>query len=210
MTGIASSAAPQTQPRTAPATGTYPVTFSGSASVDGKAQSVPSSGSIRISKSGSNIEQSSPDAPGDVVLVQSYGANESSLVSLQMTADKTIKTFVPSSPVTYLQYNSPTGTSWNWSATSTDGKTKVQTTGTVGDTSNMVINGENIITVLLTTTLTLSGDINGTAKLMTWASPAYRLPVKERQVINASAKVSWTSVRLVSDVTTTFRRSSPS
>ena len=209
VTGIASSAAPQSQPRIAPATGTYPVSFSGSASVDGKAQKVPSSGSLRLSKSGSNIEQSSPDAPGDLVLVQHYGNNESTLVSLQMTANNTTKTFAPSSPATYLQYNSPAGTSWNWSATSSDGKTKVQATGTVGGTSNMVINGENVSTVQLTTTLTLSGDINGTAKLVTWASPAYRLPVQERTVINATAKVSWSSVRLVSDVTTTFSRLSP-
>jgi hypothetical protein len=64
--------------------------------------------------------------------------------------------------------------------------------------------------VQLTTTLTLSGDITGTAKLTTWASPVYRLPVRSRQVINATAKVSWSySARLVSDVTTTFSRLSP-
>ncbi len=209
VTGIASSAAPPTQPRIAPTTGTYPVSFSGSASVDGKAQKVPSSGSLRLSRSGDNIEQSSPDAPGDLVILQHYGNNESTLVSLQMTANNTTKTFAPSSGATYLQYNSPSGTSWNWSATSTDGKTQVQASGTVGGTSNMVINGQNVATVQMTTTLTLSGDINGTAKLVTWASPAYRVPVRERAVINATAKVSWSSVRLVSDVTTTLSRLSP-
>jgi hypothetical protein len=210
VTGIASSAAPPVQARVTPTTGTYPVTFSGSASVDGKPQRVPSSGTIRLARSGANIQQTSSDAPGDVVLVQHYGANESTLVSLQMTANNTTKTFVPADPVTYLQYNSPAGTGWNWSATSTDGKTKVQATGIVGGTSNMVIGGENVATVLLTTTLTMSGDINGTAKLMTWASPAYRLPVQERQLINATAKVSWSSVKLISDVTTTFSRLTPS
>ncbi|MEY2398012.1 MAG: hypothetical protein QOJ00_1186 [Actinomycetota bacterium] len=209
VTGIASSAAPQTSARVEPASGTYPVTFSGSASVDGKAQAVPSAGSIHLRKAGSNVEQSSPDAPGDVVLVQHYASNESDLVSLQMTANNTTKTFVPSSPVTYLQYNSPQGASWSWSATSTDGKTKVAATGIVGGTSNLVINGETVNVVQLTTTLSMSGDISGTAKLVTWASPAYRLPVMSRQIINASAKVSWSSVKLVSDVTTTFSRLSP-
>jgi len=209
VTGIASSTAPQTPARVAPATGTYSVTFKGSASVDGKAQSVPSSGATTFTKSGSNVVQMSPDAPGDVVLVQHYGANESSLVSIEMTANKTTKTFVPSSPVSYLQYNSPAGTSWTWDATSTDGKTKVRATASVGGTADVVVNGEIVSLVQQTTTLTMSGDINGTAKLITWASPTHRLPVIQRQVINATAKVSWSSVKLVSDVTTTFSRLSP-
>lgn len=209
VTGIASSTAPQTPARVAPTTGTYPVTFKGTASVDGKAQSVPSSGSITFTKSGGNVVQESPDAPGDVVLVQRYSANESSLVSIEMTANKTTKTFVPASPVSYLQYNSPAGTGWSWEATSTDGKTKVQATASVGAMASVVINGETVSLVQQTTTLTMSGDINGTAKLITWASPAHRLPVIQRQVINATAKVSWSSVKLVSDVTTTFSRLTP-
>jgi hypothetical protein len=57
----------------------------------------------------------------------------------------------------------------------------------------------------MTTIFTLSGDITGTAELTVWVSPTYRLPLMQRQVINAKAQSGYgLSTRLVSDVTLTL------
>lgn len=210
VTGITSSAAPSTAPvRITPAAGNYPVTFSGSSSVNGKAQSVPATGTIHLTKSGNDVTQSSPDAPGDVVLVQRFSSNQASLLSLKLTASDTTKTFSMPSPVTYLLFNSPAGTSWNWTADSTDGKTHVSASGTVAGTENIVINGVTVPTVQLTTNITISGDITGTAQLTTWVSPSLRIPAKQRQVIDAKAKKGFITATLKSDVTTTLTKLSP-
>lgn len=210
VTGITSSAAPSTAPaRITPAAGNYPVAFSGTSSVNGKAQSVPATGTIYLTKSGNDVTQKSPDAPGDVVLVQRFSSNQASLVSLQLTASDTTKTFSMPSPVTYLLFNSPAGTSWNWTADSTDGKTHVSASGTVAGTENIVINGVTVPTVQLTTNITISGDITGTAQLTTWVSPSLRIPAKQRQVIDAKAKKGFITATLKSDVTTTLTKLAP-
>jgi hypothetical protein len=155
-----------------------------------------------LAASGSDLRQSSPNTPGDVVLTQRFSTEQSMLVSFQLKAGDTTKVFNPASPVTYLLYNAPQGTSWSWSATSTDGATKLSATGSVGGTQTIVVNGESVPVVQITTDLTISGDISGTAQITAWVSPTYRLPLIQRQVINANAATGYGfSSRLVSDVT---------
>ncbi len=210
VTGISSSAAPPSDSRIAPDAGSYPATFSGSAKVNGRAQSFPSTGSMVFAAAAPNLRQSSPDTPGNVVLTQRFTAAKSSLVSFQMKAGDTTKVFTPVSPVTFVMFNAPQGTSWTWSATSTDGATRVTANGSVGATQVTNVNGQDVPTVAVTTTFTISGDMAGTAELTMWVSPSHRLPVVQRQVINATARSGYGfSTRLVSDVTQRLTRLTP-
>src|SRR5689334_4590446 len=63
VTGIASSPAPSTPVRVSPDLGSYGVDIAGSASVGGRAQQVPTSGTVSMTAAGGNVRQSSPDAP---------------------------------------------------------------------------------------------------------------------------------------------------
>ncbi len=209
-TGIASSPAPSSSARVSPDLGSYGVDIAGSASVGGRAQRVPTSGSVNFKSSGANVRQTSPDAPGDVVLLQRFTGDKSALVSLELTAGDTHKTFTPSSNATYLLYNSPSGTSWSWSATSTDGKTHVNASGHIGGSRDYNVGGIVVRTVEVVTNLQISGDITGSAELTTWASPEYRLPIVQHQHIDASTRgLLGLSVRLLSDTTTTLRSVTP-
>ncbi|MDP1794927.1 MAG: hypothetical protein Q8K63_12410, partial [Acidimicrobiales bacterium] len=158
VTGITSSTAPSAPARVAPTLGSYAVDIAGTASVGGRSQSVPTSGSVIFANAGNNIRQSSPKAPGDVVLLQHFSGAKSELVTLELTAGDNHKVFSPSAPVTYLLYNAPSGTSWNWSADSTDGKTHVAATGRVGGTKDMTIGGVSVRAVEVVHELVISGD----------------------------------------------------
>jgi hypothetical protein len=211
VTGIMSSTAPPTSSRISPDAGSYPAAFNGSASVNGRGQSVPSSGSVVFVAAGSDLKQTAPHTPGDVSLTQRFSAAKASLVSFQMKAGDTTKVFNPSSPVTFVMYNAPQGTTWNWSATSTEGATRVNATGSVAGQQTMNVAGEDVAVTQVTTTLSLSGDITGSAEITAWVSPSYRLPLMQRQVINAKTQSGYGfSTRLVSDVTQTLTALKPS
>ena len=171
---------------------------------------MPTSGEVIFAAAGDNVHQSSPKAPGDVVLLQRFSGAKSELVSLELTAGDSHKVFSPTSPVTYLLYNAPGGASWGWSADSTDGKTHVTANGRIGGTRDITIGGISVRAVEVVHELTISGDIKGTATLTTWASPDYRLPLVQHQRIDATARgLLGLSVRLVSDTTTTLRSINP-
>lgn len=209
--GMVSSAAPSDSGRIAPDAGSYPATFNGSASVDGSGQHVPSSGSMVFTNVGGDLRQSSPGTPGNVQLTQRFASNETDLVSLQLKAGNLNKTITPSSPAAFLRYDVPDGTSWNWSATSTDGKTHVSATGSIGGGRTVNVGGTDVPTTQVDVNITISGDVTGTAHITTWVSPAYRLPVIQRQQINAKQAVgSGFSSTFVSDITTTLTSLSPS
>jgi hypothetical protein len=209
VTGITSSAAPPTASRIAPAAGHYAATLSGSASVNGRSQAVPASGSVVFTPTGSDLRQSSPDAPGDVKLTQRFSATEASLVSFQMKAGDATKVFTPSEPVTFIPYRS--AGSWSWSAASSDGATRISANAHLGGTKTMNVGGITVTVFEVVTSLSISGDINGTAELTVWASNEYRLPVVQRQVINAKGSSGYGfSTRLSSDVTQTLTQLTPS
>jgi hypothetical protein len=210
VTGITSSAAPPTSVRVAPDAGSYPATFAGSASINGRAQSIPSAGSMVFAATGGLLRQSSPKTPGNIALTQRFADDRSDLVEFQLSAGDTTKVFRPSSPVTLLRYNAPAGSNWSWTASSTDEATHVNATVTVGGASTVNVAGVDVPTVEVRIHITISGDITGTAELTVQASPTHRLPVVQRQVIDAKAKSGLlTTTRFVSDVTTTLTALQP-
>jgi hypothetical protein len=209
-TGIASSAAPPTIARSAPGPGHYPAAFAGSASVNGRAQPVPTSGSVVFTPTGSDLRQSSPDTPGDVKITQRFSSAKASLVSFQLKAADATKIFTPASPATFIQYAGGEG-SWTWSASSSDGATHVSASGHTGDSKTTTVGGQSVDVFEVVTSLDISGDISGTAELTMWVSALYRLPIVQRQVINAKGSSGYGfSTRLSSDVTQTLTQLTPS
>jgi hypothetical protein len=210
VTGIASSAAPPTAVRVAPNAGHYPAIFSGSASVNGRSQSVPASGAVVFTPTGSDLRQSSPDTPGDVKLTQRFSAGEAKLVSFQMKAGDSTKVFTPSQPVTFIPYGDAQGSTWSWSASSSDGATHISVTARVGGSKLLTVGGTTVTVFEVVTSLSISGDISGTAELSLWASNEYRAPVVQRQVINAKGSSGYGfSTKLSSDVTQTLTQLTP-
>lgn len=207
MTGITSSAAPPTIARVAPDAGSYPATFSGSASINGRSQSVPSSGSVVFTATGSDLRQSSPNTPGDVKITQRFSTDKASLVSFQLKAGDATKVFTPASPVTFIPYGAAENTSWSWSASSSDGATHVSASARVGGSKMMTVDGTSVSAFEVVTSLTISGDITGTAELTLWVSNEYRLPLVQQQVISAKGSSGYGfSTRLASDVTQILTR----
>jgi hypothetical protein len=210
-TGIASSAPPPTNARVSPEAGDYPATFSGSATVNGRGQSVPTSGSVVFNPTGSDLRQSSPNTPGDVKITQHFSPEKASLVSFQLKATGSTKIFTPASPATFILYGAPQGTAWSWSASSSDGATHISASGHIGGAKTMSVGGQPVDVFEVVTSLSISGDITGTADLTMWVSSQYRLPVVQRQVINAKGSSGYGfSTRLSSDVTQTLTALSPS
>jgi hypothetical protein len=208
--GIVSSAAPPVPARIAPDAGSYPATFSGSAKVDGSAQHVPSAGSLVFAATGDNLRQSSPGTPGDIQLTQHFVNNKSDLVSLQLKAGSVNKTFAPAGSAVFVRYDAPSGTTWSWTANSTDGKTHVSATVSVGGVRAFNVGSENVSTIQIDTSITISGDIAGTAHITTWVSPTYRLPIVQRQQINAKQAAGYGfSATFTSDITSTLTSLSP-
>src|SRR5262249_10538955 len=98
----------------------------------------------------------------------------------------------------------------SWSADSDDGATHISASGSVGGSKTMSVGGQSVSLIQVTTTLSISGDINGTATLTMWVSPALRLPVVQRQVINATMSSGYgLSNRFSSDVTQTLTSLTP-
>jgi len=211
VTGIASSAAPPKASRVAPDAGHYPATFSGNATVNGRAQSFPSSGAVVFTPTGADLRQSSPDRPGDVKITQHFSDDQSSLVSFQLKAGDSTKVFTPAGAATFIRYRAGGGSSWTWSASSSDGATRVNTQAHIGGTKTLTVGAQNVEVFEVVMSLSISGDISGTADLTMWVSPEYRLPVVQRQVINAKGSSGYGfSTRLSSDVTQTLTQLTPS
>jgi hypothetical protein len=209
-TGIASSAAPPTIGRIAPDSGHYPAVFAGTASVNGRGQSVPTSGSVVFTPTGSDLRQSSPDTPGDVKITQRFSSTKASLVSFQLKAGDSTKIFTPATPATFIPYGRGES-SWSWSASSSDGATHVSASGHTGGAKTITVGAQSVDVFEVVTSLDISGDISGTAELTMWVSALHRLPIVQHQVISAKGSSGYGfSTRLSSDVTQTLTQLTPS
>jgi hypothetical protein len=190
-----------------PTPGSYPVAITGTATLNGSPQDVPSSGTLVIDQqSDTDQHQGTPSGPADVDLVLRYSQTRADLVSLKLQASAITKTFQPTAGSPYLRFDGPVGASWSWKADSTDSKTHIAFAASITREDVAMIGGQPVPVVVVDATLTISGDVTGTARLTTWVAKAERLPVIQRQVINASASMYGMTAKLVSDTTATMTR----
>ena len=117
------------------------------------------------------------------------------------------KTFAPSPAVLLLPAPTTPGSTWSWTALSTDGKTQLTSKNTVLRTETLTIGGEKISTSVIRTELTLRGaDVTYDGTQDTWFALGQRLPVKLHSTGNGNAR----GVAFSTDTTSTARSSHPS
>ena len=171
--------------RTMPLPGTYTLaTLPGSkASVNGAAQPVPSQSQLIIEQlSDTDQRVTSPSSTGDLVAQLRYAPSEVDLVALQFGP----KAFQPDPPAMFAPVGAPQGTTWQWSCTSTDGKTTMAAQGRTVGTETLTVGDQPVDTEVVDLTLTLSGDVVGTIRLTLWVRPGDRLPVRQHMVTDVS------------------------
>jgi hypothetical protein len=185
--------------RTMPLPGTYTLaTAPGSkASINGAPQAVPAQSQMLIEQlSETDQRVTSPGSAGDFVAQLRYAPAEVDLVSLTFGP----KSFQPDPPVMFAPVGAPQGTTWQWSCSSTDGKTTIAAAGRTVGTETLTVAGQSVDTEIVDLVLTLTGDVVGTLRLTLWVRPGDHLPVRQHQVtdISDSTKLVF---HLTSDVT---------
>jgi hypothetical protein len=204
--GPAAPAAAAAAAKVQPDAGTYPMSISGTSSVDGKPSTVPSSGSLVVSGTGDQTIRTT-GVPGGLVLTQRATPAGVDLISFSLSAGSKTLTFRPSGPVAYVR--TTPGASWSWSVKSTDGTVGVSQTASVSGGGSINVGGTSVPTVVVSRTFTVTGAVQGTVRLTSTVSQADRLPLVQHQVINVKATVLLLSTRIVSDTTATLTSTRP-
>lgn len=186
--------------RLQPAPGTYRVTVTGTASVNGQPQQVPPDGSFSIQQ----INDTDQRQTGEFELVLRWAPGSASLVSMKIAEAN--KEFQPPQPVLYVPFPGDTGRNWEWTMTSTDGKTTMNQRSEITEQASLSIDGQTVPVFVVESVVNFSGDLTGTARLTSWVSPDYRLGLKQRSVIDVTFNL---AVRVQSDTTSTLVRLTP-
>ena len=191
-----------------PDPGTYPMSISGSSSVDGKPAPVPSSGSLVVSQQGGDQQHRTVGMPGDLVVVQRASASGVDLVSFSLSAGGKTLTFRPASPVPFVRTDP--GASWSWSVRSTDGTVGISQTARVTGSGSVSVGGAAVPAATVERVFTVSGAVQGTVRLTSSVSTTDRLPLRQHQAIDVKATVlGLLSTRIVSDTTATLTSTRP-
>lgn len=187
--------------------GTYSYATSGTRTVLGQTQQVSGSASLVVSalRGGRQSSELSDEEQGTTTQVVSVQQSGSYLVSLRVDNPAFTKEFVFDPPALLLPASAPRGRTWSWQATSTDGASTVTASHRVLRTETVVVGGRKVPTVVLQSHLVISGDVDYTADVTTWASPSLRLPVKDRTVGEGSTRFGTFSF----DVSTRLRSTTP-
>lgn len=128
------------------------------------------------------------------------------LAGLTLTSPAFTKAFRPAAPVLLVPDPATVGSSWSWTAVSTDGKTTARTTNRVERTETVTVGGTRVSTAVVVSHLVLSGDVSYTADLTTDWAPSLRLPVRTRTV----GKGTYSGIAFSTDVTSLLRSLQPS
>lgn len=207
----AASTAPATRATTAALTGTAPGTYtsatSGTVTFGTGKQDASGTQTLTISPLRGDTQHSKThgdqgDTDEDLV-VRSTGTY---LATLTLTSPAFTKTFAPAAPVLLVPDPGTVGSSWSWSAVSSDGKTTARTTNRVDRTETVTVGGTRVSTVVVVSHLVLSGDVTYTADLTTDWAPSLRLPVRTHTV----GKGSYSGIAFSTDVTSLLRSLRPS
>jgi len=200
-------AAAAAEPRLQPGAGSYPLSISGTSSVDSKLSAVPAVGSLVIRQQGGDQQHSTVGVPGGLVLVQRASAGGVDLVSFSLTAGSKTLSFRPPAPVAFVR--TTPGASWSWSVRSADGTVGLSQTANVTGTGSVTVGGTQVPAVTVQRVFTVSGAVQGTVQLTSSVSEVDRLPLVQHQLIDVKATVLFVTTRVVSDTTATLTSTSP-
>ncbi len=207
----AAAAAPAPALRLQPDAGSYPLRVTGTSAVDGKSASLPSSATLVVQQRGGTDQVQRTDGlPGGLVITQRATPSGLDLLAFSLSASGRTLTFSPPSPLPFVRTDAPVGTSWSWTARSTDGSVSVSQTATVTSVGPVSVAGASIPAVTVSRVLTASGAVQGTLQLISTVSQADRLPLVQRQVLDVRATfLGLFSTHIVSDITATLTSTRP-
>lgn len=115
--------------------------------------------------------------------------------------------FKPVGTALYFPSNYAVGTSWKWTARSTDGKYMLSDTSKITSTASITIGGHAYPTVVVDSVLKFTGSgFDLTDNQRDWVSTAYALVLKEHLLTSGSVD----GFNLKSDETRTLRSTTPS
>ena len=206
-TAAPAAKAPVAPPRLQPDAGTYPLTISGTSTVDGKPSALPSTGSLVVAARGADQEHRMVGVPGGLVLLQRPTPAGADLVSFSLTAGSKTLTFRPPTPLAFIRTDP--GASWTWSVRSTDNTVGVSQTASVSAGGTVSVGGASVPVVTVHRVFTVSGSVQGTVRLTSTVSLLDRLPLVQHQVIDVKATVLLLSTRIVSDTVATLTTTRP-
>jgi hypothetical protein len=169
------------------AQGTYTFRVDGSFTFGTTKQSLPPTARLTVENLNATDQRhtlSSDDS--ETVSVFRLAATALRLVSLSTTQSGVAKEFRPDPPVAFAPIPLAVGDTWQWTITSTDGKTKVHQSSKVLRTERRTIGGTAVDTFVVQTTVTISGDLNATTNQTSWVSPAHGIQVRTEQTTKGS------------------------
>lgn len=124
------------------------------------------------------------------------------LVSLRQSEQGITKEVRPSPPALALPAGAAPGRTWSWRATSTDGRTTVDSTFTAVRTEEVTVGAERVTALVIDVVLSLTGDVTSTTRQTLWVSQRHGLVVRQDDTtegtLGAIAFSSTSSDRLVS------------
>jgi hypothetical protein len=205
--GASSSEAPgQPAPTRATAAGAYTYDTSGQVKFGATPQDASGTTTLTISALQNGHQRSTlhpnQGQEGDTIEDLVVRTSGTYLADLNITTFS--KEFRPSPPVLLFPDPAKVGSTWSWSATSTDGKSHATASNKVERTETLTIGGQRVSTVVLQTHLVITGDVAYTADVTTWVSPTYRLPVKDHTLAHGTLVVPFTA-----DITDVMRSVHP-
>lgn len=162
-----------------PGPGLYPATVTGTSDINGSVRAIDFLGTVVIEPvSFAESRVRSPAGLGELQLVLRYLHDEVQLVSVDLTAGGTGRTFRPAVPVPYMPADHSPGTAWSWEAASADGLTTLRLDATVTGTETVTVAGESVPVTVVRSEITFGGDVVGTGRLVTYYSVERRLAVQ--------------------------------
>lgn len=111
-----------------------------------------------------------------VVRLEAGGAY---LVSLHLTDTGVDKEVRPTPPALALPADVAPGRTWAWRATSTDGRTTVDSAFRAVRTEDVAVGGKRVPALVVEVVLTFSGDVVSTSRQTVWLSGRDRLIVRQ-------------------------------
>ena len=182
----AGSAAAPTPPGPKPFAGKYRFQLTG--------QGAPTEIVVTIEDlSDTDQRTTTPGGQGESIQTLRFLPDQIQLVSLEMKGTFP-KTF--NGPVMFAPVPADVGATWSWDLTSTDNLTHVHQSSRVDRTEPVVVGGQSVDTIVVETDLQITGDVNASGHLTSWASPAYKLSVRTHSILNVT-----TPVQVSSDTT---------
>lgn len=125
---------------------------------------------------------------GDTIQTLRFLPDRIQLLSLEMKGPFA-KTF--NGPVMLAPMPATVGQTWAWDLTSTDNLTHVHQSSKVDRTETVVVGGQSVDTIVVETDITITGDINATGHLTSWASTVYKLSVRTHNVLHLTTPVKY-------------------